>query len=233
MGELWLKMMHVFWSQSPGANNMRTTGVRLSCSAGDKHYFFRGKFAGVLADELAIRDVFACKGASALRPCLSCCVVGRCDSASVHEGLTHFSNPDLSRCHTCSPAEYHVMADKLTRAKADGMGVERFDALERRLGLKYLPRTLLFDTVMRLEAPMPASLIWDWQHVFCSSGGVAQIELNQYVLKICTMGEQKISLSQLDDWCSQVSMGSSMTKLTKTYFNDRVGQRFFVSVIRI
>ena len=211
--------MRIFWNDTVGEHSLHRSGVRIPCTNGS--YLFTARFACVLADELAIKDIFSCKGSSGRRPCISCGVVGRCDASTLGPGLTHYSDPDLSTCQTFNSEMYIVMANKLSEAAADA---RRLDELEVILGLKFNPNTVLSDRTLRVHAPMPAAVFWDWQHNFCSSGGIAQIEINAYVLCICAIGNPKISLEQLDDFCSKIVLGNGMTKLTSTFFRDRVGE---------
>ena len=60
------------------------------------------------------------------------------------------------------------------------MSAAHFLKQQQQLGYKYAPHGLLASNMADI-ADLPRSIFMDWMHTICSSGGVAQYEVNQFV----------------------------------------------------
>ncbi len=66
---------------------------------------------------------------------------------------------------------------------------------------------------------LPLSLYWDWMRYIVASGGLAQYQMNQAVRVIVQSG---IPIHEIDEFQCKLTYPSNWTKLTKTFFADRV-----------
>ena len=88
-------------------------------------------------------------------------------------------------------------------------------------GIKYVPEALPFNVVCSAIAMLPWKLFWDWQHNFCSSGGIAQYHVNSFCHALLEAGIIP-SLDTLDDFAQTVILPKSQPRLSKEFFQDRV-----------
>ena len=82
------------------------------------------------------------------------------------------------------------------------MRSDEFALLEQQLGYKYAPHGLLASDMAEV-ADLPRSIFMDWMHSLCSSGGVAQYEVNQFVRRVVGLvnnEERSNMFAQLDNF---------------------------------
>ena len=72
------------------------------------------------------------------------------------------------------------MVDDLV-AKKTTLSDAQFGELEIAHGVKYQEHGLLFDGWLRAFITPISSYVFDWMHVFCTSGGVAQFHINAFI----------------------------------------------------
>ena len=162
-------------------------------------------FACFMADEKAIKQMLAVKGAGSYKPCCKCsAIVGRLDAADVRAPLKHY---------TCLlPAEFNEYTYERFCASCDevraawAISAARGGEVETGLGISWLKgRALPFSD----RAPLyriPESVYWDAQHSVWASGGVAQYEVNQFVLEAVRHG---VMMGTLQEFLGCVRLPSS------------------------
>ena len=68
---------------------------------------------------------------------------------------------------------------------------------EKATGLVYDVDGSLWDKEVRLMLQPPYSIYVDWMHTLCASGGIAQYELNGYLMALEGVG---VSMEDIDEW---------------------------------
>jgi len=207
-------VVDLFFSASLDAFNFERTGMLI----GDVHV--TASFGCWLADEKAIKEVVSCKGSSGHKPCISCKnVVTRMEGDD--EYLVHFSCHDAEKFDAHTAESVAFMATDLA-AKSGVVSKAEFDFFEKAYGLVYEPSAILFDEHCRRVVQFPSTIYWDWMHCTFASGGVAQYQVNALAMCVCSTG---LDLAALDAFVATVSIGSGRSKLSKTFFSDRIVSR--------
>ncbi len=176
--------------------NLEVHGVRVK--AGPDREIARLKFSTFLGDEKALKEICQAKGASGVKPCISCAnIVGRCDSRlDPTSPLRHFScdRPQDFDMWTAERLQEAANAVKeCWRVQPRG----RAEELEKMLGLSYEPGGGLLWGDAAGIAKIPEKVCWDHMHCLWASGGVAQLECNQFILAVGRLG---LPLQMLQDF---------------------------------
>ena len=144
-------------------------------------------FAIFLADEKAIKEILAVKGAGSYKPCCKCmAILGRILAADVRPPFQHYTCqcPALFDEYTY---EGFLRACETVRG-AWAESAIRGREMETLLGISWLEgRALPFSD----RAPLyriPESVYWDAQHSVWASGGIAQYECNQFIQHVIGFG---------------------------------------------
>ena len=143
--------------------------------------------------------------------------------------LSFFENdPDFVHLHSSE----HEKFDKHTPESFAQLAAELKDVAQNRpgeladheqaSGLKYDPYAVPWDDEVRAKLAPPLNHFPDWMHTFPGSGGLAQYNVNAFVLQL---SDYDISAEDIDLWCRDVHLPLSMTRLSKTFFRDRIVQR--------
>ena len=132
--------------------------------------------------------------------------------------LVHYSwaTPDLFDPH--SDESFYEMVDLLIEVNNTGTRQQINDICQA-FGISFNSDSLLWDQELRLGLKPVSCTHWDWMHILVASGGVFQYEANELVREIQGCG---ISLTELDDFTSNIKWPSSQTRLSKTFFQDRI-----------
>lgn len=203
-------VVHLFFPAGTESFNFESTGMLI----GDVHV--RAKFGCWLADERAIKSVLSCKGASGHKPCVTCKnVVTRMDRADPY--LVHFACSDESKFDKHSAESFAAMVRDL-KAKEGATTKAEFDFLEKAYGLVFQKNALVFDDHCLAITKFPTTVYWDWMHCMFASGGVAQYNVNAFLLEIVRVG---LPLADIDEFAAKITTPSSKQKLTRTFFQDR------------
>jgi hypothetical protein len=128
-------------------------------------------------------------------------------------------SPCLGKCKQWTRPEV-TAALKLIAETAQNGTKPALNELEQGTGFRYEEDGLMFDEFLADYINSPTCVYVDWMHCWCSSGGVGQHHVNQYVLAI--QATFKMSLQELDVFAQQVILPSHCSKLTKTFFTDRI-----------
>ena len=209
-----------FWDPAPGAPNMSKTGFRIRTGITD--HLIRLRFQCFIGDEKSHKAVLSLAGASGRKPC-ACCMncVGRVAWPLVSDEFLHVRDASAWQCKQHTSQTFDCMVQRLVDAKNAGMSKTAFADLERDFGIKYEANGLLFKTDLKDVVRVPDCLYWDSQHCLCSSGGVAQYNLNQFLREL----SKECSMEQLDEFTSCLSWPRSWPRLGKTFFVDRVNNQ--------
>jgi hypothetical protein len=116
-------------------------------------------------------------------------------------------------------ARMQEVLDSIAKVAADG-DPEQLDLIEKATGLIYDPHGMLFDKDLAGIVDLADAVYADLAHCLLASGGVAQYHINQFVLKITSSTE--VTLQDLDRFASNITLPANTSKLTKTWFRDRV-----------
>jgi hypothetical protein len=118
------------------------------------HYVITCTFAGFLGDEKGLKEIFGLKGASGMKPCISCTNAVRlfletdiAKTLSSKLSLKGIWTPSLSEFVPSTNELFWSMIDKLKEAAA--IGKSYLDQTEKKLGVKLNPHGLWFDTKLR------------------------------------------------------------------------------------
>ena len=186
-------LLEQIWSDD--AWNLETLGVRVPCCDQLKH--LRIKFGCILADEKAIKEVCCGKGASGKKPCLCCAnIFGREDGSAV--AADNWAQPytcgDVAKFDKFTHARFKTMLEEVRSAwlgngtQSSKKEVERLCGVSFNRGLGLLWRRSVDIT------NMPEGIYYDWMHNLVASGGIAQYEVNQFLLLVLN---SRVSLEDL------------------------------------
>jgi hypothetical protein len=171
----------------------------------DGFLHLRFKFAAFMADEKGLKEITQAKGASGIKPCLSCAnIVGRCAAETVAGPyLLHLSSPNWRDFDRWSSSRFLEMAAMVrhvsrTRSRAEAT------AVERSCGLNYSDGFGLLWGNARTTARIPETIVWDSMHTLFASSGVANLECAEYVRAAVAAG---IGLPMLNAFFSAFRSG--------------------------
>ena len=227
------EIMHICFSVDSW--NLLQTGVRVIHRGEVLHV--KCSFEGILQDERGHKYVYNLKGASGTHPC------GSCDNCRGRtpwfndplSGFAHVLNPDYTQFVRRLRDQVVAYCDEIEEAVANGTVALR-ETLEKATVLKYEKQGLMWDRHVRQYINFPKCIYWDWQHCWCSSGGVGQYHCNQLLRRICN-AIPGFSLDDLDAFAKTVTLPKATTKLSKHFFRyamvdkDNAHMRCFASEV--
>ena len=180
--QLMKAVMNVFFSKT---GHSFTNGCLIH--HGQDSVLVRAVFKGFLADEKAHKEIWASKGASGTKPCLSCKNVTRFLEVSTDPYLVGIDCVEQNRLDKHTNESVYAMVDRLQAAKAEGMAVGRFKRLEQVLGISHNVEGILYDQHLRSILRPVDNTLRDWMHCFVS-GGVAGTEMSLLIQELRTHG---------------------------------------------
>ena len=178
ISELAKMILRIFWTGTPNF----ASGFLVESAPGAM--VVTAEFAGFLADEKGLKEIFDIKGQAGTVPCWSCLNVrNRWVDIESSPGLQYFWDPDLAQRRPRTAKHVASMVGRLRESLPSARG-----ALSTALGMNYCPTGVLFDReLMNGVIAADRAYIRDWMHTFCS-GGVAGTELalicGQLVLRV-------------------------------------------------
>ena len=127
-------------------------------------------FAGVLADEKGLKEVYDIKGQGGRLPCPSCLNVrNRFVNVRSNAALQHFWEPDLSKRRYASHEDVKAIVQRLNDASTGT--ITQLKELETKVGINYAPYGILFDDrLMREVVRFPQHYVRDPMHTLSSNG---------------------------------------------------------------
>jgi hypothetical protein len=218
MAKVFRRFIHIFFSMD--SFNFETTGVALQHGA--ERFVLKAKYTTTLADEQALRDLYAVKGSSGRKPCLKCKnVLGRVGSfeAFGDDGgyCLHVLNPNFCRCDFHTSESFAEMATSLETAVLAGERADNIAALEIVYGINYVVDGPLNDPHVRATTRVPEDIYFDPMHCIFASGGVGQYECNGILLALTNHG---LTIQEIDEWIRNITLPPGR-KLRKNFLEDR------------
>jgi hypothetical protein len=147
----------------------------LTILSGSEAIVVSAVLCGFLADEKALKELFAIKGQAGNVLCPFGClnIRNRWVDLVPGDGLQHFWDPDLTLRKQCRREHVRAMLKRLS----DAQTVTRRRTVEKAVGILYVPTGLLFNAHLMDRVVDPCTnYLRDWMHTLLS-GGVASIEL--------------------------------------------------------
>jgi hypothetical protein len=189
--------------------------------AGESCVLCQAQFEGFLADEKAHKELFAIKGASGMKPCLSCKNVCRFLPTSASGYLVDLSCVELNKLdkHTCQ--SIFEMADMLSALH--GGRKAALEEMQKVTGINLCKTGLLFNADLRQSSVLQPSknMIRDWMHTLVSHG-VASSEL---ALFLHALQEASVELSQITTYSMSFVLPRCRGKPDKMWFDrTRIGE---------
>jgi hypothetical protein len=151
---------------------------------GSRSRVVMAEFAGFLADEKGLKEVFGIKGQAGSVPCPLSCFNIRNRWVKLNATLQHFWDPDISRRMPTTHA--HVL--EMTRRLENASKKERENWSTNHFGINYVPTGIMFNRYLMCKVLRPCDhYIRDWMHTFVS-GGVAGTHLALLCNALATCG---------------------------------------------
>ena len=206
-----------------------TTGIVLSeklatDGAEPRAFWFRGVFCCFTTDADGHRKITQCRGTSGTKVCASCINVVDAKAGAIPPGsdLVHHTCGDLSKMKRLSPQELSQLMAYL-RAQSCILGPTAFGKLQQEVGWNFSEYSLVCSDMATI-ANIPDSVYWDWMHTLCSSGGVAQYEMNQYLVRVKHVDNRL--LGTLEEFKKQVVLPKALAKpMKRIVFADRINTK--------
>ena len=201
---------------SPTTFNFESSGVRVQ-TVGGGTALVKARFACFLMDEKALKIVLSVKGASGTKPCLACKNVVGAQTHPLHpdDYVVHFSDARKWKFDAHTVHSYQEMKDALDSVRHNP---RELPDLEQILGLKYDPYALLWDPYIAQIVRIPECAYFDPMHCIWATGGVAQIQINAFVLATLECG---LSLKDIDAFLDTIRG----IELEKGFFSKRIKNR--------
>ena len=223
-------MLRVFFPEVEAMNF--ACGVRLvggpagpadSLGFQNESFSFAADFAFWLADEAAFKKLSGAKGAAGTKCCV-CCQNTVATKKTIPEGspLVHFTNPDvdgLCRPHTPTTLAqcWLFLAEQAVLFGQGRLTKKAFEKMQQCLGITFSVVSLLAPRINQI-AQVPHSVFWDWMHCVVASGGWAQHELNQLLLRI----KRIVPLDRLQEFATYVKFPKEGGFSPKLCLADRI-----------
>ena len=194
-------------------------GSGVPCQALSGSFVAQGTFSVLLSDEKAIKEMWGLKGASGTKPCVFCKnILGHMAPGLLqgHNYLLHYSSTSKDRFDLHTPISFKIMVKKLQDAKDTPGQLKKLCQL---YGLSFNEDAVLWHPTWGGRLSPPTQTMFDWMHILCASGGLAQYEINEFLKLVKDAG---VSMDQVDHFCSAVSLPKRLPRLGKNFFRDRL-----------
>ena len=185
---------------------------------GDRTWVLKGRCCVSVADwEQHVRG-FNLIGYNGIVPCGVCKnVLGRRADFN-HPVFVHISSHEYHRFQMHTPESFFEAADEVQRVAEEEPA--RLAVQQTSTGIKFHKKGLIFDKWLRNKLQPPMAMYVDWMHTYCSSGGVLQYHLNQFVLYLEKCG---FAIADIDTYMKGVTLPRGMSsKIPHRFFENRV-----------
>ena len=198
--------------------DLQKTGVRVRNGTDVAHLYCSYECSP--QDERAQKFCFDLKGASGRNPCASCdnCM-GRVPFFEDGSGFVHVLSPSVHKFKARTVETANAIIEALASCAAHGSQHD-LEELEMSVGIGYNARGLLFNAELRSHLAFPNCVYWDWMHNWCSSGGIGQYHVNEFVKVLATTLDME--MSDFDVFAKKVQFPRSTPRLTRSWFADRI-----------
>ena len=195
-------------------------GMRLP--DGDGHLLLRLSLRCFMQDGAAHKHVSSTKGASGYICCLNCRNICNTEPGQLvgTRHLHHYATAKPGDFLRHDRESFYEQCDKLMVAKGN-MTVEKFKDLQIAYGMTFDPESIVYDKELRSVYCPVDHTYWDPMHCLLCSGGIAQYELNEFMLQ-ASEPPVNISLADVDSWCASINYPRGVKRLRPTFFTKRV-----------
>lgn len=166
MSHLFKVLLPLFFGHC--GHDLATAGVCLQLPG--RHQMLHARFACMVSDESAIKQVLLAKGASGMKPCVCCKnVVSRTSGLAAYDATGYIVPVTSVEEHRWDPqtdASVFAILRRLDNARQHLRPIE-FAELEKSLGFSWCPHTVVGTPA--LQRPI-STLMWDWMHVYLVNG---------------------------------------------------------------
>ena len=163
------KLLKLFF-EAP--HDLRTAGITLQLQDGTPGHLWFG-MGPIIADEVALHQIFGCKGAAGLKPCMLCANIF--NTKYRKEGIASIDAEGWALCHDSYEHNRFVLhtrdtiSDIINRLGAP-MGIVARSQMETNLGWNHEPSGIMHDaSIVQVAHPVDHAC-FDWMHVFFVSG---------------------------------------------------------------
>ena len=161
----------------PGGFDFARSGMTLGL--GGESVMLFARWAILLADELALKEILLCKGHAGYKPCVLCSNVvlhalSRSRPLATDWSVTTACT-DVSRFKLHTDESVRASMARLPEAK-ESVPAKDFAELQVVHGFSFNPHSLLLD--QHLQIGVASCVMFDWMHVYCV-GGLLDVELGQ------------------------------------------------------
>lgn len=169
-GQILSKVMDLFFSDP---FDLRL-GIRLEFPGHLADRFLFGRVGVVVADEVALKQIFSFKGSSGTMCCFKCSnLVSHSSRLDLHDPTSNLQPScvtDLSRCHQHTDDSVHRNAMHL-HAQQSVVTKKEFEVLQQSCGLTYQPGGVLWNPRFpELCGGLISTAMFDWMHVMVVGG---------------------------------------------------------------
>ncbi len=208
-----------------GVSGIRITKNPMACPGGAMagpcfDAVIRARFGCFVADERALKAIAQGKGSSGLKPCLRCANIlsGDPDRIPATSPLKHYRHGVPEEFDQWTSPRFMEVRDRVlqtwrTCRKHEALEVQKI------LGVSYEEGEGLIWGPASNIAQIPVSLYYDSMHSLWASGGVAQYELNQFIVAVVDVG---VSWEQLQTWLDLFVFPPGRQHLKSFKLSDRV-----------
>ena len=201
------KVLRIF---SPPTGVSFQRGVLLK--HGERSFLFTAVMSGFIADEKALKEILAIKGASGTKPCPTCQnVVQFMDTRPPLVGI-ECADYALLQYHTNDT--FYEMIDRLRAARLGGVTKAALARMEQAFGLHADEHNILFDHHLRQIVKPVDHCLRDWMHTFVSNG-IAGIEMAMLVGELVNVG---ITNTMLIDYAALFRLPKALGKVDNSWF---------------
>ena len=214
---LMIHVLRVFFSGDQSFFNGVTVVHR------DQTVLVTGIFGGFMADEKALKELFALKGSSGKKPCVACCNVVRLKEFGAADealGLVPLGCADPSKFVRQTKAGWlsiinHLQANWDTSTKA------RRERLETDLGINYDPDSLMYDGEMQAMIDPVRHYHRDWMHTLASKGVIGTV-LAAVLHALIGAGH---TLADVTSYVTTFKLPATQGKVSAAWFSaDRIAE---------
>ena len=206
---------------SPNGFNL-SVGMRLQDDA-NNDFYLRLEMGPFIQDLKAHQHTNDTKGCGGTKCCHKCKAVLNIDPELIkdHPYWQHYSTASPDKWDPHSPESYWEMVDTLKQAHGH-VSKTRFALLQQAYGVHYNKEGLVWDKYLRRHYSPVTHAFEDPMHCLYTSGGVAQYEVNAFVLAIQALeGIGSQTVKALDAFQQEIRWADHK-RLCKDFFQTRV-----------
>jgi len=212
MSELMKEILLLLW---PEVGLSLENGISLE-HAGDS-IVISFVFAGILADEKGLKEVFDIAGQAGSIPCVLNCFNVRNRWCRLTEGQQHFWDPDLSLRKPTTKEHIDIIVQRIQEAKPTSKYAQ--DKWRAATGINFCQTGILFCTYLMANVVNPCiHYVRDWMHTYCSNG-VAGTHIS---MVIQAMAELDIDIDIPRQYAASFTVPRSSRRYSDLFFKSEL-----------